>query len=84
MSANETRPCIYNDQRAIFHRWCVEQYVIEPSIMVGGGNGGQVSYTLALIELCSGEVLRVSPEKIRFADGGNGMFERVYFDKKKD
>ena len=36
--------------------------------MIGGAPGGQISYTLGLVEFEDGSVSEVSPYKIRFLD----------------
>lgn len=52
--------------KALFHCW--EQYseVLCASPLVGGHTGGQLSCMLAIVELESGEVIKVKPEQITF------------------
>ena len=53
---------------AKFHQWVTEAYVIEPSIMIGGSNGGQVMHLCALVELENGQMKFVDPTSVRFTD----------------
>lgn len=72
-----TRPCIINariaenkseELVAKFHRWHEKFYVIEPSLMIGGAPGGQVSVMCALIEHGDGMIDIVPADQIRFTD----------------
>lgn len=66
---HEPRPCWYkHTQKAMFHKWCDIAQVLEPSPLVYGHKGGQLWYTVALIELQTGEMVKVMPEDIIFAD----------------
>ena len=42
--------------------------VVEPSIMMGGHNGGQVSYPIAVIEHENGDFEYVQPYQIKGSD----------------
>lgn len=64
----EYRRCEVDGQTALFHRWNEYSRPVEPSPMIGGAPGGQVSYTLGLIEREDGTVDEVVPQKIRFLD----------------
>ena len=72
------RPCYVQGTRAMFHCWTQESQVIAPSILVGGHSGGTVAGVLGIVEFENGEVSKVYPEHIRFADGGG--FEQYAFD----
>lgn len=69
------RPCRFNDKNYLFHCWGHEAYVLEPSIMVGGHPGGQVSYTYAILEDEAGSIHRVDPKCIQFLDGLYNEYE---------
>lgn len=66
------RPCLLTikseNQRAVFHGWDHFSQVVPASPMIGGPPAGQISYTLAIVELEDGTVLECSPEKVRFTD----------------
>ena len=64
-------------KKAIFHCWSQESQIVSPSILKGGHNGGTVSGVLAIVEYENGQVDKVQPERIRFADGGD--FEQYCF-----
>ena len=67
---DETRPCFYKGERAMFHRWAEWRQVIAESLMIGGHPAGIIAQTFAIIELEDGTVMEVSPHDIKFADGG--------------
>lgn len=64
----EVRPCIVNECKALFHRWSEHADVIGPSLLKGGHNGGEVRYTVAIVEFEDGSVAEVWPRDIRFLD----------------
>lgn len=78
----ERRPCYYDGKRAMFHCWTEYKTVLEPSMLVGGGNGGQVSILYGLIEFEDGHCECVRPGNITFADGG-GFDDEVFFPPQK-
>jgi hypothetical protein len=72
------RPCVVKLQNdpngfevdAHFHRWCEKSKIIEPSILVGGGPGGVISYVVAIIEYGDGTIDECNPKDIKFMDRG--------------
>ena len=62
------RPCMVDGKRALFHKWEHLSYVMPPSLMIGGHNGGTVQYVVGIIEYEDGTVKEVPPEEIRFTD----------------
>lgn len=54
--------------RAKFHQWVQESWVIEPSPMVGGHPGGQMSTVYALVEFEDGTCDLVRPTLIKFLE----------------
>ena len=64
------RPCYVKDQKAMFHCWYQESYVVGPSVLVGGHSGGTVGNVKGVVEFEDGLVHVVCPTDIRFADGG--------------
>lgn len=55
-------------RKALFHKWDEIKNVIDASPMIGGHPGGQIAYTLGIVEYMDGSVERVSPECIKFLD----------------
>ena len=55
-------------KRALFHGWDGIKQVIDASPMIGGHPGGQIAYTMGIVEYMDGTVDRVYPEYIRFLD----------------
>lgn len=74
------RKCIYKSDavgsvKCYMHLIFVEQYVVEPSIMVGGHNGGQIAIERAVLEAAEkntifevGEVFKCSVERVKFTE----------------
>lgn len=56
---------------AYFHKWNEYMDVIEPSPMIGGHPGGQIKYTLGLVEYTNGTVEEVVPCSIIFLGDDN-------------
>lgn len=54
-----TRPCLYLEDKATFHRWVDETKLITKNVI-------PVTTTLALIEVADGSMKKVPPEEIRF------------------
>lgn len=76
---NNLRPCYIvqlkrsgcaQRTKALFHCWEHIGRVIEPSPLKGGHPGGQISYTMALVELPDGSMREVAPSSIEFRDTG--------------
>ena len=70
---SNTRPCIIRVDKkksiqATFHRFCEHAYVAEPSPMIGGAPGGQISMPVAIVEYEDGTVHYVEPSQITFTD----------------
>lgn len=55
-------------KKAYFHRWVEISNVIDASPLVGGHPGGQIKYTLGLVEYEDGKIEQVSPERIQFVN----------------
>lgn len=72
----ETRLCEVDGELGYFHTW--EQYAktIDPSIMVGGHPGGQISWVFGIVEFKDG-VRRVDPCRIKFCDEQNAMLAEM-------
>lgn len=78
---NIYRTCRYENENYIFH--CFEQhsYVVQPSILIGGHPGGQVSGVFAIIEDEKGNIYRVDPTTITFTDN---KFSEYFFAEDKE
>lgn len=77
----ERRPCLVDDRKHMFHGWHHEYFVIEPSIMVGGHPGGQMSRLWAIVEDEHGACLLVEPYRVRFIDHSD--FEKFAWPKEE-
>lgn len=64
----QLRPCLVNGEECLFHTWENFMQVIAPSAMVGGHNGGQIAYTLGIVEKADGTLMKVYPGHVRFVD----------------
>lgn len=70
---SEYRPCYVNGRKALFHRWV---NTANPALPKGvSANDEKARFfqhrsTAALVEYADGNVARVWPQDIRFADGG--------------
>lgn len=62
---DETRPCIVNGMRAIFHKWYEFSEVVGPSTI---RPGGVVSGMHAIVEYENGAIECVHPSSVRFID----------------
>lgn len=84
----ELRPCFVkingSEVRALFHCWehyeCVDQPL---SITTPYMKQDITSFTDAIVEFDNGEILRMSPDKIRFTDSA-GRFNEYSWDEKKE
>lgn len=65
------RKCKVNGKDAYFHRWEAYAYVIAPSPMIGGHQGGQVRNPIAIVEFLDGVVAEASPKEIVFTNQRN-------------
>lgn len=61
---NYVRPCLYNNQKALFHCFEERAEVLSPGIRPGG----QYKETFAIIELENGDLIRVPYHQIKFID----------------
>lgn len=59
-------PCLVCGERAIFLGWFNMSYILEPSMLVGGHNGGPVSMVKGLVRLSNGQVGLVSLDDLIF------------------
>ena len=67
----ETRPCYIHERKGMFHAWINRARVAPASMMIGGGEGGQLWEVFGLIEFEDGHMEEVYPTRVRFADGGD-------------
>lgn len=58
--------CIVNGEKCLFHCWEQWSNVIEPSLMIGGHPGGQISQVFGICEFEDGTVKRIDPSNIKF------------------
>lgn len=62
------RLCRAKGIKAIFHRWSETSYVIPPSPMIGGHNGGTIQYATAIVEYKNGQITEVVANDVVFFD----------------
>lgn len=62
------RPCLVNGEKALFHRWVDQAYIVHPSPLKGGHPGGQVWNVFGLVEMENGQVMEVPSCNIQFTD----------------
>ena len=70
------RPCVVKVEKdglffklnAYFHSWGNRSRLIEPSIMIGGGQGGIINNTVGVIEYEDGTIDESNPKNIKFTD----------------
>ena len=77
------RPCYVDGKKALFHKWINKKDVIGYSPLKGGHNGGEVEFTLALVECVNGRVYEVQPQDVYFADSA-GLFKQFAFDEERE
>ena len=74
--SNVLRPCFVNGKKkrkGLFHRWYEYNQVLEPSLLVGGTPGGQISVLYAVVEFEDGHIGLVNPTSIIFVGTENKM-----------
>lgn len=67
----ELRTCIVDKKKGLFHQWVDKSNVIGQSALAishGGHNGGQISYTVGLVEHEDGTIHEYKPTSIKFTD----------------
>lgn len=64
----ESRKCIFKKTVCTFHGFFQRSAIIEPSLVLGGHDGGVMAYPVAIIETEEGEVLEVGAMKIQFKE----------------
>ena len=94
LTSTEYRPCFVTEvnrgrnprelavsqQKALFHKWTLEQEVAAPGLVRGSHPGGQLSKTLGIVELENGIVRMVEPSSIRFIDT-DGIMRQLCYDE---
>lgn len=92
LADTQYRPCVVitphrnsapTERKALFHKWTLEQSVVPPGCGIGSHPGGQLSSTLALVELEDGLMATVRPEHIMFLDT-DGMMGQISFGRLDD
>lgn len=71
---NEVRPCYAQGRRALFHGWSHVSKI--HNAVLRGTVSGVISDTFAIVEFEDGNISRIEPEHIRFADN---LFDEYYF-----
>lgn len=60
---------------AVFHQWCNISQLVDAGLTIGSHPAGVVSYTVGLVELKTGEMSQVDPNRIIFDKPWEGMVE---------
>lgn len=69
MTCDTRRPCLVNNRKHWFLRWQDRKWICEPSLGLGGHDGGQCEVTMAIVEdQETGQVAEVYPREVRFLD----------------
>lgn len=55
-------------RKALFHKWDEIKQLIDASPMIGGHPGGQISYTMGIVEFMDRTMGEVYPGYIKFLD----------------
>jgi hypothetical protein len=69
---------LVKDRKALFHKWSDISKIVEPSLMVGGHNGGVFKNTVGIIEYEDGVVTECYPYEIKFVDRN---FNKYWFEE---
>ena len=80
MGKGSLRPCevtLTRDKEEVkkqgwFHRWEDFAETVGESALRGGPAAGQIAFTLGIVELENGSVIRVRPWQVRFTDRAEG------------
>lgn len=65
---NGNRKCIFKKTVCTFHGFFQRSMIIEPSMMLGGHDGGVMAYPVAIIETEKGEVIEAQAISIQFME----------------
>ena len=65
------RKCIFKKTVCTFHGFFQRSIIVEPSLMLGGPDGGVLAYPVAIIETEEGDVLEVTATSIQFKENKN-------------
>lgn len=68
MHENSNRKCIFKETVCTFHGFFQRSMVIEPSLMLGGHDGGVMAYPVAIIETEEGDVIEAQAVSIQFME----------------
>ncbi len=68
LNKSEVRSCVVNNKSCLFHKWSDVSYVVAPSMLIGGHNGGQFKHTIAIIEHEDGTIHECKPTEVKFID----------------
>ncbi len=83
----KTRPCWVNGRRAIFHRWTDNARPAKARAQENDPEAGyfQLYSVHALVEFEDGKMVRVWPNEVRFADGGEfAAYDWERMEEKRD
>ena len=73
------RPCVIKGtngkQKCLFHRWSQESWIVPPSLLAGGHNGGVISKIMAVMEFEDGSVRLVNYDTFEFCDSNGGFLD---------
>ena len=65
------RKCIFKKTVCTFHGFFQRSMVVEPSLVLGGHDGGVMAYPVAIIETEEGDVLEVKAISIQLKENKN-------------
>lgn len=69
-------------QKGFCYGFFQDSYIVPPSLMVGGHNGGVVANPVAIVEVEGGAVIRVNPTDVIFCD--DNFSEYAFIERKEE
>lgn len=78
---SDLRPCLIDkgSTKALFHEWNHRSWIVPPSPLQGGHNGGIIGWDFAIVELAAGSIREVEPSEVRFV-ANKALFEERFKD----
>lgn len=75
------RPCLYKNQKCLFHGWTERRWLVDASTLGNGLAWKSCSMPIGLVENQLGQITEARPSDIRFIDD---VVDKVYQDKEEE